>query len=118
MQLTFLASIDGVLVRSAKPIPQASTSLKFLQQNGIPFMLLTNGGGRHESERVKDLSAKLSVSLGESNFVQSHTPFAELIHGENSLRDKCIMVVGGEYGRCRDVAERYGFTNVITPGDV
>lgn len=81
-------------------------------------MLLTNGGGKHESERVKDLSSKLSVPLHESNFVQSHTPFAELIHGENSLRDKCILVVGGEYGRCRDVAERYGFKNVVTPGDI
>ncbi|KAJ9603820.1 hypothetical protein H2200_012006 [Cladophialophora chaetospira] len=111
-------SIDGVLVRSANPIPHASTSLKFLQENGIPFMLLTNGGGKHESERVKDLSSKLSVPLHESNFVQSHTPFAELTHGEKSLRDKCIMVVGGEGGRCRDVAERYGFKNVVTPGDI
>ncbi|EXJ62577.1 HAD-superfamily subfamily IIA hydrolase [Cladophialophora yegresii CBS 114405] len=115
----FAFDIDGVLVRSAKPIPHASTSLQFLQQNDIPFMLLTNGGGRHESERVADLSSKLAVPLHESNFVQSHTPFAELIHGgENSLRDKCILVVGGEYGRCRDVAERYGFTNVVTPGDI
>ena len=81
-------------------------------------MLLTNGGGKHESERVQDLSAKLAVPLHESNFVQSHTPFAELIHGENSLRDKCILVVGGEYGRCRAVAEQYGFTNVVTPGDI
>lgn len=28
------------------------------------------------------------------------------------------MVVGGEGGRCRDVAEMYGFTNVVTPGDI
>ncbi|ETI23574.1 TIGR01456 family HAD hydrolase [Cladophialophora carrionii CBS 160.54] len=111
-------SIDGVLVRSSKPIPTASTSLQFLQQNDIPFMLLTNGGGKHESERVRDLSSKLAVPLHESNFVQSHTPFAELVHGDNSLRDKCVMVVGGEYGRCRDVAERYGFTDVVTPGDI
>ncbi|OAL35521.1 TIGR01456 family HAD hydrolase [Fonsecaea nubica] len=81
-------------------------------------MLLTNGGGKHESERVKDLSSTLSVPLDTSNFIQSHTPFAELIHGEDSLRHKCIMVVGGEYGRCRDVAEQYGFTNVVTPGDI
>lgn len=67
---------------------------------------------------MRDLSSKLSVSLDTSMFVQSHTPFAELIHGENSLRDKCIMVVGGEGGRCRDVAEMYGFTNVVTPGDI
>ncbi len=81
-------------------------------------MLLTNGGGKHESERVQDLSSRLGVPLHESNFMQSHTPFAELTHGENSLRDKCIMVVGGESGRCRDVAERYGFKHVVTPGDI
>lgn len=51
-------------------------------------------------------------------FVQSHTPFAELVHGEKSLRDKCILVLGGDGGRCRDVAEMYGFTNVVIPGDI
>ncbi|OAP61156.1 TIGR01456 family HAD hydrolase [Fonsecaea erecta] len=111
----FAFDIDGVLVRSSKPIPRASSTLRFLQRNRIPFILLTNGGGKHESERVKDLSVTLSVPLDTSNFIQSHTPFAELIHGEESLRHKCIMVVGGEYGRCRNVAERYGFTNVVTP---
>jgi HAD superfamily hydrolase (TIGR01456 family) len=53
--------------------------------------------------------------------VQSHTPFAELVHGVDGkpgLKDKCIMVLGGDNGKCRDVAERYGFTNVITPGDI
>ena len=34
------------------------------------------------------------------------------------MKDKCILVVGGDYGRCRDVAEQYGFTNVVTPGDI
>lgn len=28
------------------------------------------------------------------------------------------MVVGGESCNCRDVAEQYGFTNVVTPGDI
>ena len=92
--------------------------MQFLQRNSIPFILLTNGGGKHESERVKDLSSKLDVKLDTSMFVQSHTPFAELVHGEKNLKDKCIMVVGGEGGRCRNVAEMYGFTNVVTPGDI
>lgn len=50
-------------------------------------------------------------------FIQSHTPFAELAHAD-ALKDKCVLVVGGDYGRCRDVAEHYGFTNVVTPGDI
>ena len=34
------------------------------------------------------------------------------------MKDKCVLVVGGDNGRCRDVAEEYGFTNVVTPGDI
>jgi len=67
---------------------------------------------------VADLSSKLSVNVDTSMFIQSHTPFAEFTYGEHSLRDKCILVVGGEYGQCRDVANAYGFTNVVTPGDI
>lgn len=113
-----LASIDGVLLRSAAPIPGAAESLNFLQDHHIPFILLTNGGGKHESERVADLSSKLWIKLDTTNFIQSHTPFAELIHGEKNLKHKCILVVGGDGGKCRSVAERYGFTNVVTPGDI
>ena len=110
-------SIVGVLVRSSQPIPGASESLSYLRSNQIPFILLTNGGGKHESERVEDLSRKLSVNLDTSMFVQSHTPYAELVH-EEGMKDKCVLVVGGDYGRCQAVAEQYGFTNVITPGDI
>ena len=114
-------SIDGVLLRSSAAIPGAPETLSFLQKQRIPFILLTNGGGKHEADRVAELSEKLSVHLDTGMFVQSHTPFAELVHraeGKPGLKDKCIMVLGGDYGKCRDVAERYGFTNVITPGDV
>jgi hypothetical protein len=49
-------------------------------------------------------------------FIQSHTPFAELVQeteGREGLRDKCVMVVGGDGGKCRDVAERYVGTGKI-----
>ena len=44
-------------------------------------------------------------------FVQSHTPFAELVHGKNgttakAMKDQCILVVGGEGDTCRKVAEK------------
>lgn len=40
-------------------------------------------------------------------FVQSHTPFAELAdgHGGENLKNKCVLVVGGEGDKCRIVAE-------------
>ena len=82
----------------------------------MPFILLTNGGGRRETERVRDLSERLQVPLDESMFVQSHTPFAELAARGSvggGWKDKCILVVGGDGDKCRDVAEKYGVTGTL-----
>ncbi|RAL61845.1 hypothetical protein DID88_002908 [Monilinia fructigena] len=80
----FAFDIDGVLLRSSSPIPGASEALNLLYSNNIPFILLTNGGGKHESARVTEL----------------------------------ILVTGGDGDKCRKVAEMYGFTKVVTPGDI
>ncbi|KAI9669534.1 MAG: hypothetical protein M1817_004653 [Caeruleum heppii] len=116
----FAFDIDGVLLRSATPIPGAHEALSQLQHAKIPFILLTNGGGKHESERVAELSDKLRVPLDVGMFIQSHTPFAALAdeNAEGSLRDKCVLVIGGDGDKCRTVAEQYGFRNVILPADI
>lgn len=98
-------SIDGVLLHVAKPIPGARESLKYLQDNNIPFILLTNGGGKHEKDRVSDLSAKLDLELTVDNFVQSHTPFRELAHGPEGLSDKTVMLTGADASKCREIAK-------------
>lgn len=101
-------SIDGVLLRSSSPIPGASEALNLLHSKNIPFILLTNGGGKHESARVAELSKKLNVPLTEENFVQSHTPFKQLVEGSDtveSLKDKTVLVTGGDGDKCRKVAE-------------
>ncbi|KAF7196925.1 hypothetical protein HII31_01843 [Pseudocercospora fuligena] len=110
----FAFDIDGVLVRSSAPLPGASKALQYLQKERIPFILLTNGGGKSEEERVAYLSEKLDVELDTSLIVQSHTPFAEMKH----LHDKTVLVVGGDYDKCQLVAQKYGFKYVVTPGDL
>jgi HAD superfamily hydrolase (TIGR01456 family) len=107
-------SIDGVLVRSSDPLPRAHKALSYLQSNKIPFILLTNGGGKHENERIADLSDKLALPLSTPMFVQSHTPFADM----NEYKDKTVLVVGGAEDNCRRVAEKYGFKTVVTPADI
>ncbi|KAI1761131.1 putative HAD superfamily hydrolase [Hypoxylon sp. FL1150] len=119
----FAFDIDGVLLHVAKPIPGATQTLKYLQKHNIPFILLTNGGGKHETVRVADLSSRLDVPLTTDNFVQSHTPFRELVHGSEGedlagLRDKNILVTGSDAHKCRRIAEQYGFRHVITPADI
>jgi len=63
---------------------------------------------------VAELSSKLQVPIDTSIFVQSHTPFADMHH----LKDKTVMIVGGEGDKCRAAAEAYGFQRVVTPGDI
>lgn len=59
---------------------------------------------------MASLSKKLKLPLDTSVIVQSHTPFSELVHGPNTeLKDKCVLVVGGDGNNCREVAERYYF---------
>ncbi|OLN96394.1 hypothetical protein CCHL11_00702 [Colletotrichum chlorophyti] len=114
----FAFDIDGVLLHVAKPIPGAAESLQFLNDNNIPFILLTNGGGKPEAVRVKDLSDKLGVQLSVDNFVQSHTPFQELVQGPEGLGDQTIFLTGADAKKCREIAKLYGFKNVVTPADI
>lgn len=107
-----------MLLHVAKPIPGATETLRYLQKNDIPFILLTNGGGKHEKDRVAQLSEKLDVELSTDNFVQSHTPFQELVHGPEGLGDKNILIMGSDASKARVIAETYGFKNVITPADI
>lgn len=134
----FAFDIDGVLLHIAKPIPGATETLAYLQQHNIPFILLTNGGGKHERERVEDLSNRLGIQLSTDNFVQSHTPFQELVDrswtqtkieghtqtqlqngdGSSGLADKNILITGSNAEKSRLIAEAYGFRSVITPADI
>ncbi|GIZ37946.1 hypothetical protein CKM354_000137400 [Cercospora kikuchii] len=111
----FAFDIDGVLLRESAPLPGAAAALSYLQSEKIPFILLTNGGGRTEAARIADVAKKLDLAgLDESLIVQSHTPFREL----SQLYDKTVLVVGGERDNCQRVAETYGFKHAVTPGDL
>ncbi|SMY29939.1 unnamed protein product [Zymoseptoria tritici ST99CH_1A5] len=110
----FAFDIDGVLLRSSAALPGATKALTYLQSKRIPFILLTNGGGKSEQERVADLQDKLGVPLSTSNFIQSHTPFADMTHHH----DQTVLVAGGDRDKCQRVAEGYGFKSVVTPGDI
>ncbi|PWW79907.1 HAD-superfamily hydrolase [Tuber magnatum] len=108
----FALDIDGVLLRGPKPHPSAKKALSKLQENGIPFVLLTNGGGLSEAARCEELSLKLDFPITPSQLVQSHTPAKDF-----AKTHKTILVVGGEGENCRKIAEEYGFENVFIPED-
>lgn len=110
----FVFDIDGVLLRGHKAIPQAKAALELLNSHRVPWILLTNGGGQSERERVAKLSNMLDVSVSESQLVQAHTPFRSL--AEKYHR---VLVTGGEGDKCRKVGEEiYGFKDVVIPADI
>ncbi|KAF2654606.1 HAD-superfamily hydrolase [Lophiostoma macrostomum CBS 122681] len=110
--------IDGVLIRGGKPIPEAIEAMKMLNGENefgikIPYIFVTNGGGKTESERCLQLSQQLEVEVSPGQFICGHTPMREMAEKFNT-----VLVVGGEGEKCRHVAEGYGFKDVVTPGDI
>ncbi|KAI1204425.1 HAD-superfamily hydrolase [Annulohypoxylon truncatum] len=114
----FAFDIDGVLVRGGRPIPEAIQAMKVLNGDNkygikIPYIFLTNGGGKTEAERCGDLSRQLDIEISPAQFICGHTPMSEMATKYNT-----VLVVGGEGEKCRTVAQGYGFKDVVTPGDI
>ncbi|ORY73659.1 HAD-like domain-containing protein [Protomyces lactucae-debilis] len=114
----FAFDIDGVLLRGGHTIPQAKEAMAILNGKNerhlkIPYIFITNGGGKLEDARCRELAEKLDVETSVAQFIQSHTPFQQM-----TTLYETVLVVGGEGNACREIAESYGFKNVITPGDI
>lgn len=109
--IAFAFDIDGVLLRGSEPINRAGQALRILNENRIPYVLLTNGGGSLEHERTKFISEKLQVQISPLQIIQCHTPFKTLVP-----KYKRILAVGTP--SVRNVAEKYGFKEVVHPNDI
>lgn len=114
----FAFDIDGVLIRGPETIPQAPQALRMLNGENkynikVPYIFITNGGGRSEKARCKDLSKRLGITVTEDQVIQGHTPMKDLVPVYEN-----VLVVGGVLDSCRKVAEDYGFKNVYIPLDI
>lgn len=114
----FAFDIDGVLVKGPNTLEPGVEAIRYLEGNNpynikVPYIFVTNGGGKHESVRAEDLSKRLQTEITTDQIVQGHTPMKELANVY-----KNVLVVGGVGNTCRKVAQSYGFTNVYTPLDI
>jgi len=114
----FAFDIDGVLVRGGTPIPEAREAMKILNGENeygvkVPYIFVTNGGGKAEEDRCIELSKQLDVKVSPGQFICGTTPMREMAKHYHT-----VLVVGGEDEKCRHVAEGYGFREVVTPGDI
>ncbi|KAI5462725.1 HAD-like domain-containing protein [Mariannaea sp. PMI_226] len=117
-EFVFAFDIDGVLVRGGRAIPEAIKAMRVLNGENefgikVPHIFLTNGGGKTEEERCRDLSQQLLCDIKPGQFICGHTPMREMAEKYGT-----VLVIGGEGEKCRLVAEGYGFRDVVTPGDI
>ncbi|KLP07111.1 putative CDP-alcohol phosphatidyltransferase [Fusarium fujikuroi] len=116
--MAFAFDIDGVLVHGDRLIPEGKKALEILNGDNelgikIPHIFLTNGSGKIEKDRCAQLSKILGNPVETDQFIQSHTPMSALAEYYST-----VLVVGGEGYRCREVAEQYGFRNIVVPNDI
>ncbi|KAK6201877.1 hypothetical protein LQW54_009287 [Pestalotiopsis sp. IQ-011] len=116
--MAFAFDIDGVLVHGDRLIPEGKRALEILNGDNelgikIPHIFLTNGSGKPEKARCEQLSKILHNPVSTDQFIQSHTPMSALAEYY-----KTVLVVGGEGFKCREVAELYGFKDIVVPNDI
>ncbi|KAI0133227.1 HAD-like domain-containing protein [Hypoxylon sp. NC0597] len=116
--MAFAFDIDGVLVHGDRLIPEGKRALEILNGDNelgikIPHIFLTNGSGKPEKDRCEQLSRILQNPVSTDQFIQSHTPMSALAEYYNT-----VLVVGGEGYKCREVAEQYGFKDIVVPNDI
>ena len=116
--MAFAFDIDGVLVHGDRVIPEGRRVLEILNGDNelgikIPHIFLTNGSGKPESDRCAQLSKILNSPISTEQFIQSHTPMSALAEYYHT-----VLVVGGEKYKCREVAQQYGFKDIIVPNDI
>ena len=116
--MAFVFDIDGVLVHGDRLIPEGKRALEILNGDNelgikIPHIFLTNGSGKLEGPRCEQLSKILHNPISTDQFIQSHTPMRALADYYET-----VLVVGGEGYKCREVAQEYGFKNIVVPNDI
>ncbi|KAM0482006.1 hypothetical protein ACHAPX_003340 [Trichoderma viride] len=116
--MAFVFDIDGVLVHGDRLIPEGKRALDILNGDNelgikIPHIFLTNGSGKPELARTQQLAKILQNPVNTEQFIQSHTPMRALAEYYGT-----VLVVGGEGYRCREVAEQYGFRDIVVPNDI
>ncbi|WFD30969.1 hypothetical protein MSPP1_001995 [Malassezia sp. CBS 17886] len=117
--LAIAFDIDGVLKQGTIVLPEAMRAIRMLQGENpwhekVPFIFITNSGGRDEADRAADLSHDFHTPVSPQQVVQAHTVMQSLVP---QFGDQPILAVGGpDYppGASRHVLEG----NVYTAHDL
>jgi HAD superfamily hydrolase (TIGR01456 family) len=80
-----------------------------LQDASVPFVFVTNGGGKTEEDKALELSKRLQLHVRVEQVLLSHTPMKDLAAMYANQR---VLILGQD--RCLGVAKSYGFADVVS----
>jgi hypothetical protein len=84
----------------------AIETLAVLQEQQVPFILLSNGSGTTEESKAAHYSEVLGLPIREDQIQDANTPMRALAEKH---RDDLVVIVGKR--GAADLAESYGFNN-------
>ena len=90
-------------MRGSTAINGSALAVMALMDLKVPFTLLTNGGGKHELEKISAVNKVLGTNIPENRLVQSHTPFRYFETHKNGI----ILVIAQDPKKTREVFESY-----------
>jgi len=121
------SDIDGVLVRGKFKIPRSDLALQYIRQplstilpslpspstSHLPFVALTNGGGKLEQTKANDLNQMLNLQgvqkLEKKNLVMNFSPLRPVM---KTYADKTVLIIGVD--KIEEVALDCGLTRYVT----
>ncbi|RNF25906.1 HAD-superfamily subfamily IIA hydrolase [Trypanosoma conorhini] len=101
--------IDGVVYRSHKLIEGSDTAVRKMMELRIPLLFMSNGGGKSEEEKAKELSQLVGCEIDPLQIIFAQTPMQLLAP---LYKDQNVLIVGCP--RCAEVAKMYGFNRAIS----
>ncbi|TNV77271.1 hypothetical protein FGO68_gene9088 [Halteria grandinella] len=90
--------VFSVHYKGSQPYPSAVKALNLLNKYRIPFVVLTNAGGRSDAERCEVMNRAVGVqgAFRVGQVIQAHTPMQSIMKRELTNEQELALVGGGE----------------------
>ena len=90
----FLIDLDGTIYRGAEPIPAGKRFIKRLQDNRVPFLLLTNNSTRTPQMVVDHLEHNFGIHVTPDNVYTSAMATADYLAGQQASGSLTVYPIG------------------------
>jgi HAD superfamily hydrolase (TIGR01450 family) len=104
VEFAIVFDVDGVLLHDYHPIKGAQQAMQLLKKHNIPFIFLSNGGGRVEEIQAMKYSKALETNIPVENVIVSHTPMKEL---SPQYKNQRVLIFGLDKDHSMQLAKKY-----------